>query len=229
MRKTARFLLLFFVVLSFLSCLCSCQSADKNEAYFSYNFEEATFEYDKATKKTKVDFWGKVTNNTIYNMKGFSIYLDLYYNETIVTNGLQYGWNMDVKSGENEENHLSFFFDGKINYIEFVSWSANYNTLWETYQIWFIVAIILVTVAIVAYIIIIIIQDLEFDDVFEFIKEHGEGFFFTVLPFVGGFVTFGSIIFSYWVQSLIVLGAILSFLLLALIAHFVKYLFDWVL
>lgn len=217
------FLLLFVCML----CISGCQSTNKSDSFFDYSkFEPANFEYDEETNKTKVIFNATLTNNTIYNFNNFSITLKLHSGSSIVSTKT-YNYDLGVKNGDSYTGYFNFYANGQIDSIEYVSWAANYSSFWETYKIWFIVSIILVSVAFVIYLIFMIIEDLELSDTFkaivDFFEEHSWGFICLLIPFGGAI---WGIISSHWVPVLIVVGAIISFALLVLTAHLIKFIIE---
>lgn len=227
MKKKVKLLSILLLIFACIFCISGCQSANKRNSYFNYSkFEQATFDYDEETNKTKVRFNATLSNNTIYNFNGFSIRLNLYSNSQIVSTET-YDYDILVENGDNYTGSFIFYANGNIDSIEYVSWSANYNSIWETYNIWFIVSIVLVSLAFVAYLIFMIIEDLELSDTFDiivdFFEDHGWVAICVLIP-VGGSIW--GLISSHWVPVLIVIGAIIAFIVLGLIAHFIKFIID---
>ena len=225
-NKIKLFSVVLFVLVCML-CMSGCQSTDKSDSFFNYSqFEQATFEYNEETNKTKVVFNATLTNNTIYNFNSFSVKLNLYSDSNIV-NIETHNYDRGVKNGDSYTGYFNFYANGQIDSIEYVSWTANYSSFWDTYKIWFIVSIILVSIAFVVYLVFMIIEDLELSDtvdaIVDFFEEHGWITIFMLIP-LGG--TIWGIISSHWVPILIVVGAIISFVLLGLIAHLIKYIIE---
>ena len=227
MKNKIKFFYVLFVLLISLFCFTGCQNTDKSDSFFNCSqFEQATFEYDEEINKTKVIFNATLTNNTIYNFNSFSISLNLYSDSNIVSTET-YNYDRGVKNGDSYTGFFNFYANGKIDSIEYVSWTANYSSFWETYNVWFIVSIILVSVAFVIYLIFMIIEDLDLSDTFDafvdFFEEHGWIAIILLIPL--GSAIWG-IVSSHWVPVLIVLGALLSFILLGLIAHLIKFIIE---
>ena len=218
--------IIYLIVMLALSImlLSGCQqSTDKSEAYFDKSGIEYTrFEYDANSNKTKVIWATTITNNTIYNFDGFFVRFKLYSN-SIGLGTETYNYDRGVKHGGEYMGTFNFYADGEVTAIEYVSWSANYNSFWETYKIWFIVTIVIACLAALIYIIVMIVQDLELDDIGEFISDNWWILFSLLVPFAG---TIWGIITSYWVPVLIVLGGIFAVVLLALIAHLIKFIVE---
>lgn len=227
MKNKIKLLSILIVLLISLFCFSSCQSTDKSNSFLNYSsFEQATFEYDEETNKTKVIFYATLTNETIYNFNSFSIKLNLYSHSNYVSTET-YNYTMDVKNGDSYAGFFNFYENGQIDAIEYVSWTANYSSFWETYKIWFIVSIILVSVAFIIYLVFMIIEDLKLSDTFDaiagFFKKHAWIAICFLIP-LGG--TIWGIVSSHWVPVLIVVGAFIAFVLLGLIAHLIKYIIE---
>ncbi len=227
MKHKIKLFSIILIILVSLFCITGCQSTDNSDSFFNYSqFEQAIFEYNEETNKTKVVFNATLTNSTIYNLNSFSIRLNLYSDSNIVGTET-YNYNRGVKNGDSYTGYFNFYANGKIDSIEYVSWTANYSSFWETYNIWFIVSIILVSIAFVIYLIFMIIKDLELSDTFdaivEFFEKHGWVAICLLIPF--GSAIWG-IISSHWIPVLIVVGAFIAFVLLGLIAHLMKFIIE---
>ena len=227
MKNKLKIFSIILIILVCIFCISGCQSTDKSNSFFNYSkFEQSDFEYDERTNKTKVVFDATLTNNTIYNFNSFSIKLKLFSGSSFVATKT-YDYDIAVKHGGTYTGYFNFYADGEIDSIEYVSWTANYISFWETYNVWFIVSIVLVSIAVVIYIIFMIIEDLELSDTFDaivdFFEEHGWVAIFLLIP-LGS--TIWGIISSHWVPVLIVVGAVVAFVLLGLIAHLVKYIIE---
>ncbi|MCM1440300.1 MAG: ATP-binding protein [Roseburia sp.] len=218
--------LILFILLFCIGFLSGCeQSTDKAEAYLDTSgIEYSRFEYDNNSNQTKVIWATTLTNNTIYNFDGFSIKFKLYNNSTVISSET-YNYSKGVKHGGEYTGAFNFYADGEITAIEYVSWSANYNSFWETYKIWLIVTIVVVCVAAIIYIIVMILQDLELDDIGDFLSEYWWVLFSLLIPLAG---TIWGIVTSYWVPVLIILGGIVAFVLLVLIAHLIKFIVEYI-
>ena len=224
MKNKIKLFSIVLLLLVCIFCISGCQSTDKSVSFFNYSkFEQANFEYDEETNKTKVVFNATLTNSTICNFNSFSIKLNLYSDSSIVSTEI-YNYDLGVKNGDSYTGNFNFYANGQIDAIEYVSWTANYSSFWETYKIWVIASIILVSIAFVIYLIFMIIEDLKLSDTFEaiveFFKERSWIAICLLIPF--GSAVWG-IISSHWVPVLILVGALISFVLLGLIAHLIKY------
>lgn len=232
-RKTKRFLAAWpvIVVLVLLSAfLTGCQSTDKSQAFMSTDgFENATFEYNAVNNQTRIVFNLTLTNDTIYNFEGFSLTVKLY-NQSGALRTETFNGTRAVKHGGRYSNAFELVADGRVTGIEFVSWSAKYRSLWDTYKIWFIVMISVAGAAAVAYTVMMIVEDWELDDTFgevaEFFEFHGWAAIGFIVPIAG--IIWG-IVSSHWVPVLIVTGGILAFVAEALVAHLVKFIVEKIL
>ncbi len=223
-KRLSFIFILLLISLFSITFFAGCQqSTDKSEAYFDKSGIEYTkFEYDANSNKTKVIWSTTLTNNTIYNFDGFSVKFKLY-NNSVVLGTETYNYDRGVKHGGEYTGAFNFYADGEVTAIEYVSWSANYNSFWETYKIWFIVTIVVACVAALIYIIVMIVQDLELDDVGEFLSEYWWIFFSLLLP-LGG--TIWGVVTSNWVPALIAVGGIVAVVVLVLIAHLIKFIVE---
>ena len=231
MNKIRRLYLLFLLIVVLIIStvfFTGCQSTDKKESYFDTTvIEHSTFEYDLDTNQTRVIWATTLTNDTIWNFNSFSVTFNLYQ-DSILVKTETYNYDVNVRHGADYTGKFNFYADNEIDSIEYVSWTANYSSFWETYKIWFIVMISLASVASLIYIIVMIIEDLELSDTFdaiaEFFEDHAWVAFCILIPLIGGGIW--GIVGSYWVPILIVLGGIIAFVLIALIAHLVKFIIE---
>ena len=227
-RRLYLFFLLMVVLVISTVFLTGCQSTDKKESYFdTTGIEYSIFEYDPNTNQTRVIWATTLTNDTIWNFNSFSVTFNLYQ-DSILVKTETYNYDVSVRHGADYTGKFNFYADNEIDSIEYVSWTANYSSFWETYKIWFIVMISLASVASLIYIIVMIIEDLELSDTFDAIAEFFEDYawvaFCILIPLIGGGIW--GIVGSYWVPILIVLGGIIAFVLIALIAHLVKFIIE---
>ncbi|MCM1455609.1 MAG: hypothetical protein NC037_03670 [Bacteroides sp.] len=223
-KRKLRYILLLVPVLIILVCtLTSCQSTDKSQSFLNNSgLSYSQFEYDSVNNITKVIWATTLTNDTIYNFDSFSVEFKLYNNSTLIGTKT-YNYDKGVKHGGNYTGKFNFYADGEITSIEYVSWSANYNSFWDTYKIWFIITIVVSVILALAYIIVMIIEDLELGDVGEFIADHWWIAFSLLLPI--GSSLYG-IITSSWVPVLIVIGGVVAVIIIGLIAHLIKFIVE---
>ena len=227
MKKAYRSLSVFVTLILLLCCLSGCQSTDKADSTIYYgDFNQATFEYNDETNETTVVFNAKLTNNTIYSFDSFSLTVTLY-NGAVAVRNETLTYECGVKNGDDAIGNFTFTTNGEISAIKYVSWSANYNSFWETYHIWLIVSIFLVALASIIYVIAMIANDLDLSDscdaVVDFFEEYVAIAFILIIPFGGAIWALAT---SHWVPVLIVIGAIVSFFVVALSAHLIRYLIE---
>lgn len=222
-KRIPIYLSLLVILMLCLAILTGCQSIDKSESYFDKSeIEYSRFEYDVANNQTKVIWATTLSNNTIYNFNGFSVTFRLYNNSTLIKTET-YHYSRGVNHGKEYMGNFNFNDNGQIDSIEYVSWTADYDSFWNTYKIWFIVTIAIAVIASLIYIIIMIIEDLELYDVGDFLSDTWTIFFMLIIPFGGtiwGFIT------ANWVSVLIVLGGIIAFVLILLLAHLIKFIIE---
>lgn len=188
-QKNAVVLLLAIISLvasMFLLSACD-QSTDKSESYFDTSGIASTkCEYDSVNNTTKVVWASTLTNGTIYNIKGFSVTFKLYNNSILV--GTQtYHYSTSIKHGKDYMGAFNFICENEVNSIEYISWSADYDSFWGTYKIWFIATLVIVLVASLIYIIFMIIEDFDLSDTVDFLRDHGWLFAVLIAPLAGQF------------------------------------------
>ncbi len=224
-KKNAVVLLLAIISLvasMFLLSACD-QSTDKSESYFDTSGIASTkCEYDSVNNTTKVVWASTLTNGTIYNIKGFSVTFKLYNNSILV--GTQtYHYSTSIKHGKDYMGAFNFICENEVNSIEYISWSADYDSFWGTYKIWFIATLVIVLVASLIYIIFMIIEDFDLSDTVDFLRDHGWLFAVLIAPLAG---TIWGLVESYWVPVLIVLGGLVALVLIILLAHLIQYIIE---
>lgn len=224
-KKNAVVLLLAIISLvasMFLLSACD-QSTDKSVSYFDTSGIASTkCEYDSVNNTTKVVWASTLTNGTIYNIKGFSVTFKLYNNSILV--GTQtYHYSTSIKHGKDYMGAFNFICENEVNSIEYISWSADYDSFWGTYKIWFIATLVIVLVASLIYIIFMIIEDFDLSDTVDFLRDHGWLFAVLIAPLAGAI---WGLVESYWVPVLIVLGGLVALVLIILLAHLIQYIIE---
>lgn len=223
MSKKIRILFVICTLLIAIFSLSGCQSTDKKESYLSIT--NYTYDYNSQTDETKVVWTGLLSNDTIYDFNGFEIKFKLTYGDS-TTKNKYYTYSRGVKRGDSYAGSFSFYCDGDLSKAEYVSWSADYVSFWDMYKAWIIVMICVAAIGTLIYIIVMIIEDLEFGDFIDILEDFDVGWvIFAVLPVIWSIfdLCFGLI---NWVNILIILGGVVAFILLVLIAHFIKFIAD---
>ena len=139
-------------------------------------------------------------------------------------------FDFEVKYGTTKIFNFSTYYEGvEVNKLEYVSWTARYKTIWESYKPWFIVVIVIVSVIAVAFILLMLITDLELDDVVDFFEDHLWTTPTILITFIPYFIVGISSRSWGWIPPIIIGGGILLLALVGLIALGIKYLFTDVL
>ena len=217
---------LFVLLLVLIVVFTGCQSTDKTESYFnSAGTEKATFNYNEVLHQTKVSYGVGFRNDTIYDIGKVAIKFSFYKGGEYVG---QETYTYDKVIGHGDEYDGTFFFtvNEEIDSIQYEGWKAEYKSFWDTYKVWFIVLIVLTGVAALIYIAIMIAEDLDLFDTVEaigdFFEEHGWVLISLLIPI--GFAVWGAV--TSWVPVLLVLGGIVSFIVIGLLAHLIKYVIE---
>lgn len=218
-NKFFKIMCCMFLFVFLLPVLAGCQSTNKEESYLNTEWVEyAECEYFVNTNQTKITWETTLTNNTIYNMKGFSIKFDMFSGDDYVKRE-NLNYSAFVKNGEWRDGEFYFYTDGNIDRIEYWSWTAEYDTLWNTYKIWFIVAIVFVIVISIIHLIRMIVEDY---DISEFIEDN----LWIIYSIMFVLIADVYFLFTSWITGLIVIGAVISYIILALIMHLIQYIFE---
>lgn len=104
----------------------------------------------------------------------------------------------------------------------------NIKLFWKTYKIWLIVSFVLVSVASIIYVIYMIIEDTEISDVLDeivdFFEEYAVLAMLLLIPSIGAGVW--AVIKSNWIPVVIIVASVISFILIASVAHLIKYIIE---
>ena len=226
MRKFVICTALFLLLLSLLFVFTGCQSTDKTESYFnSAGTKKATFNYNEVLHQTKVSYGVEFRNDTIYDIEKVAIKFSFYKGGEYVGQET-YTYDQVIKHGDEYIGTFSFTVNKEIESIQYEGWNAEYQSFWDTYKGWFIVLIVLTGVAALIYIAIMIAEDLDLSDPIEaigdFFEEHGWVLISLLIPI--GFAAWGAV--TSWVPVLLVSGGIVAFIVIALLAHLIKYIVE---
>ena len=222
LRKTAVILWLIVLVSCCALLFTGCQSVDKKDSYLSVDDILRQFDYNQAENKTKIEWYGSLSNETIYDFNGFSVSFRLY-NGSEVLEDITVSYERGVDHGDKYSGYFNFTYDGRVDGIEYISWTADCESFWETYEVWLITVIVLLGVLLLAYVIVMIVQDLELDEVGEFISSHLWILSILIAPFIGVIV---GAVYSEWVVIAIIIGAVIALIVSVLIAHLIKYVIE---
>lgn len=225
-KKIVHLLSLIGIAFCFLFVLTGCQSTDKTQSTMNRSNYTISCVFNAETNQTKVNWGATIENNTIYKIESFSVVFDLYKDETLVESP-KYTYDLSLANGGSTNQKFYFVYDGEITNAEFQYWTADYASFWDTYSVWMIVTICVATAAAVAYIIVMIVTDLDLDDVWDLLTDSDLSMiFYIALPVLLGGGTLSGILSSYWVPTLIILGGIVAFVLVGLLAHLVKFIIE---
>lgn len=215
--------LCFFFFFSIFA-LVGCQSTNKAESYLGTG-DNLTYSctYDESKNETLVKWQSYVQNDTIFSISRIHVTFNCYLNESkIETKESKY--DILVKNGQTININCRFYAKGNINRIVFESWYGDYLNVWDTYKPWWIVTIIVASFLSIVYIILMIIEDLDLDETFEFISEH---FYLALILLPTIIVPLWGIISSNWVPALIVVVGTVALILICLLAHLVKFIVEY--
>ena len=227
MKKVIKFFSFLILIFSALM-LTGCQSTDKAESYmgtgdnFTYNCS-----YDSVENKTTIKIKSYIQNDTIYTIDKVTLKVNLYNNDTLVKENGKVTFDFEVKHGTTKNfTFNTYYADGEVNKIEYVSWTADYKTVWDSYAPWFITTIIIASVLAIIFILVMIIGDLELDDVVDFFEEHLwllPSVLIVFIPYLIDGISSGS---WSWLPPVIIGGGVVSLVIIGLLALGIKYLFT---
>ena len=222
MKRNVKFLI--FMVLIFCSTLLvGCQSTDKAESYIGTGDDfTCSYSYNAEENRTDIIIDTYIYNNTIYTIDKVTLVANLYLNDTLVKQDAKITFDFEVGYSE-IKNHTfyTYYAGGEVNKLEYISWSASYKSLWDTYFVWFLVTIIIVALIAVILILVMIIQDLELDDIIDFLKERWWIVSTIFIPYLKDGILHNN---WCWVPLLIMAGGVVALIVIALLALFIKYL-----
>jgi transitional endoplasmic reticulum ATPase len=176
-----------------------------------------TCNYVESENKTYLKIKSYIQNDSIYKISKVTIKMDLYLGDNLVKKDGKVTFDYTVSNGKTEYFTHNTWYDGEVDKVEYVSWSATYNSLWDTYKVWFIASIIVTSIVALVLLITKFVFDYDFDDIVDFVEEHGAILFSLLIVFIPYIINgFSSGDWS-WVPIVIILGAIIAVLLFGLI------------
>ncbi len=204
--------------------LASCSSTEKTAT--SYDFSVVSCIYNTEENKTNIVWVSNLVNNSIFDIKKESFKFDLYENDTFIRTTDYITWTISIKHGKSDLGRRNFTAAGKVTDIKINTWTAKFANLWESYTAWFIAVIIAAPLLAIIYIVVMIINDLELDDLIEFLEDHPWFISMIALPFAPYLISsLVSGVWS-WVPPLIITGGLVATVLVVLAAHLIKYLIE---
>ena len=207
---------LFFVMTLFTGCA----STDKTQTGGATS-KEITYTYNAENNTTRIDFLLYFENNTIYNMTKEDCTFRLYKDNQFVKN-VKFYWDFDVKANNNGTRNSYIVVDGNIDKLELDSWTATFDNLWNTYQTWWLIIIVVPIILAFVYLFIILFKDLELSDIFESVGTWIGTAVILGLSFIFPFVS-GS---ANWFPLIICLIGVVATVLLCLLMSGIKALLD---
>ncbi len=225
-----KFIKIFSFVVLFFSAfmLTGCQSMDKSQSYIGTgdNFSYIC-SYDKVENKTTIKIKSYIRNDTIYTIDKVTIIANLFLDDTLIKKEGIVVFDFEVKHGESKNfNFNTYYSDGEINRLEYLSWTANYKSLWDSYSPWFITTIVVASMLALAFILMMIVGDLEIDDVTDFIEEHLwllSSILIVFIPYLISGVSSGN---WSWVPLVVIGVGVVALVIVGLLALGIKYLFT---
>ena len=216
MKKTIK-LFSFLIIILFSFVLTSCQSVEKKAYMGTGDYFVCTCNYVESENKTYLKIKSYIQNDSIYKISKVTIKMDLYLGDNLVKKDGKVTFDYTVGNGKTEYFTQNTWYDGEVDKAEFVSWSATYNSLWDTYKVWFIASIIVTSIVALVLLITKFVFDYDFDDIVDFVEEHGVILLSVLIAFIPYIINgFSSGDWS-WVPIVIILGAIIAVLLFGLI------------
>ena len=216
MKKTIK-LFSFLIIILFSFVLTSCQSVEKKAYMGTGDNFVCTCNYVESENKTYLKIKSYIQNDSIYKISKVTIKMDLYLGDNLVKKDGKVTFDYTVSNGKTEYFTHNTWYDGEVDKVEYVSWSATYNSLWDTYKVWFIASIIVTSIVALVLLITKFVFDYDFDDIVDFVEEHGAILFSVLIVFIPYIINgFSSGDWS-WVPIVIILGAIIAVLLFGLI------------
>ncbi len=221
-------LLLIFVFFVMLIPLSSCSSTEKTAtAGINTNFK-ISCSYNSSEDKTVVIIPVVVNNDSIYNIYKCSFKFDIYKDGELIRTTDYVDFDFSISHGASEATNLSFTAKGEVTDVTINVWNASFSSVWSTYQLWFILTIIISAVIALVAIVVIIATSADFDDIIEFITDKFYLVFSIAIPFIPYVIEgISSGVWS-WVPVLIILGGILSIIVVVIIAILIIFLVMYI-
>ncbi|MDE7263324.1 MAG: ATP-binding protein [Anaeroplasmataceae bacterium] len=224
MSKIKRFIFFSLLFVLVLFTLTGCQSTEK-EAYLSTGSDfKYTCQYNASENTTRINWTTTFKNNSIYNINSVSVYFDLYNGDSLIIQDDKKSYSIEIKHGEESFERCYFDVEGEITKIQYKSWAAEFSSFWDTYKIWFIITIVIASIAAIIYIIVMVVNDLELDDIGDILSDYWWILFIILAGPVGSGIF--SAITTNWVPVVIVLGGLIAAILIILLAHLIKYIVE---
>ncbi len=211
MKNKFAFILLFIVMLPCIFVFTGCASTKVEDSKCAMS-KEYTCTYNSETDKTKIEFEMYFQNDTIFNVTQQKLTFKLYNNDSFVKNE-DWFWSIKVEANQTIESYsCNFETTGEIDAMELIAYSPTLDNVWNTYKVWWLVAIIAPIIISIAYLIIILVRDLDLSDIFESVGTYISSAIILVWGIIPSFI-FGD--FN-WFKILICFIGVVELILLCL-------------
>ena len=208
-----------FGLVFFVSLLSGCFE-DESNIYIEYETI-----YDEVNDQTQIIWLGEIENHSIYDIKSISIEFNLYLNETWIRSTNIQQVDIFIPHGKSKVPSLSGIAEGEINEIRLVSWSAEYESLFDTYQEWLIGSCVVVSLVFLGSLIYISLEDIDIEDFFAWLEE--EIFWLKISISASALTgTIYSFITSQWGYTMIIASVTIISFLVILLAFGIKSIYS---
>ena len=224
LKKFFKTILLGFALGTSAFAISSCSNVEKKAD--AYDFELVSCNYNSDNDTTKVNFKYVLVNTSIYDVKEEYFKFDLYDGDTFISTTNYIKFSISLGNGCYSTMNCNFIANGKVTNVTVNGWYPTFSSLWDSYSIWFIAVIVAAPLLSIIYIIVMIVKELDFDDLIDFLEEH----LWIVTAFGVPFIPYliNSIISGVWswVIPLIILGGLVFIVLSILLAHLIRFLIQ---
>lgn len=198
-------MIILFIIITLLT-FSGCASTNKTS---SASITNITYTYNSETDETKIVFTQNYTNTSIYNMLKEKFTFNVYKDEVFLREEV-WSWSTLVKASSDLSLRTYITVSGEIDSMELNSWTAEYDNLWNTYKVWWLIAIIAPVVISIVYLIVILAMDLDLADIFESVGTYISTAVILIISFIP------SIIESNWFPIIITLVGVVELFILCL-------------
>lgn len=201
--------------------LTSCQSVEAKGMNTGYTCVRCT--YIESTNETEIVWYSTIENESIYNIIRLYFKFDLYDNSGFVQTTKYIPYDIQIRHGDLNVGNRNFFIDGKYTNANLITWYADFTSFWDTYKGWMIPTIIVASIASIAYIAYMIIEDTDPDEIIDLIVD-APWICVLLLPLIIAGIY--SIVSTSWVPLVIILGGTISIPIMGLLGHLVKFIIE---
>ncbi len=175
---------------------------------------------------TTVTWSTSIKNDTIYDINQIKVKFACYYDDDKVAGKALY-YSPLIEHGSTQFISYTFDVNREVNKVGISAWEAvSYSSVWESYQVWFILTIVICSILTILFLFIIFKDDLELKEIFDLI---GAGASvctpLLILDFLFSIEDIAGSIFD-WVPLVIVSGGLLGIVILVLLGYLIKVLIN---